>query len=169
MAPEQAEGRLGDVGPATDVYALGVILYELLTGRTPFHGQSEPDTLRRIVSEEPIPMRRVQPGVPRDLEAVCLKCLEKPTARRYVSAAALAGDLRNFLNGKSTVARPLPALKRTVKWTRRHPALAASVLLGVLALAAVIAGLVRHTIQQDLHSARIRTGCLQRDANNNYV
>jgi serine/threonine protein kinase len=99
MAPEQAEGKTGAIGPACDVYALGAILYEALTGRPPFQAETILETLRRVTSEEPRPPRRIRPAIPRDLEAVCLKCLEKHPARRYASAEALADDLRRFVTG----------------------------------------------------------------------
>ena len=110
MAPEQAEGK--KVGPATDVYGLGTILYCLLCRRPPHRGANDPDTLRRVVADEPIPPRRVRPEIPRDLEAICLKCLEKDPARRYCSARDLADDLGRFLAGAATKARPISAPAR---------------------------------------------------------
>lgn len=139
MAPEQAESRLGDIGPETDVYALGVILYELLTGRVPFSGTSDVETLKRVTQDEPQPPRRLRPEVPRDLEAVCLKCLAKHPAGRYRTAAALAEDLERFVAGRSTKARPLGPLGRSLKAARRHAVVTALVttlgLFGLVALA----------------------------------
>jgi hypothetical protein len=130
MAPEQAAGRK-NIGPAVDVHALGAILYEGLSGRPPFQGDSAVSLLTQVANTEPIPPSRLRRGVPRDLEAVVLKCLEKNPAKRYASAAALAEDLRRFLAGEPTQARPLTALGRTVKLVRRHPLPA-----GLLALVA---------------------------------
>ncbi len=121
MSPEQAAGQAEGVGPATDVHALGTLLYECLTGRAPFVAASVVETLQKIRSEEPLAPRRLQPSIPRDLETICLHCLHKEPTRRYASAAALADDLRRFLNRESIMARPTPIWERAWKWCRRHP------------------------------------------------
>ncbi|WP_439627082.1 protein kinase domain-containing protein [Gemmata sp.] len=137
MAPEQAQGRRADVGPGTDVHALGVILYEALTGRTPFAGGDEVATLLRVSFDEAVPPRRARPSVPRDLETVCLKCLRKAPAQRYASALDLAADLRRFLAGEPIRARPVTGRERLAKWARRNPGVAA--LMGLVA-AVTLAG-----------------------------
>jgi eukaryotic-like serine/threonine-protein kinase len=135
MAPEQAEGKSRGVGPPADVYALGAILYEMLTGRPPFVGETQLETLRKVLSEEPTAPRLLQPSVPSDLATVCLKCLEKNPARRYASAEALANDLRRYLDGEPILARRAGVLERATKWVKRHPAWTA--LIGVSSAAAV--------------------------------
>jgi WD40 repeat protein len=134
MAPEQAGGRGHEVGPAADVYALGAILYECLTGRPPFRAATPLETMLQVLTEEPVPPTRLRPGVPADLETVCLTCLAKEPARRYASAEALAEDLGRFLAGEPIRARPLSGLEWAIRWARRRPALAAAYVLTVLAL-----------------------------------
>ncbi|HEV3338893.1 MAG TPA: protein kinase, partial [Pirellulales bacterium] len=140
MAPEQAAGHVDLIGPATDIYSLGVVLYELLTGRVPLQGTTTLETLALVRGEEPVSPRRLQPQIPRDLETICLKCLEKEPAARYASAAALADDLHNFLHHVPIRARPITFWERVWKWAKRRPAVAAlSVALALVALAAVAA------------------------------
>jgi tetratricopeptide (TPR) repeat protein len=145
MAPEQAQGesRGGGVGPAADVWALGAILYECLTGRPPFRGPSVLETLEQVRSQEPVPPCRLQPKTPRDLETITLKCLQKEPARRYGSAGDLAADLGRFLAGEPIRARPVGTLERLRKWARRKPALASLLgVSGLLLIALVVGGLV---------------------------
>jgi WD40 repeat protein len=134
MAPEQGQGRQDEVGPAADIYALGAILYDMLTGHPPFQGATAVETLLLAQTVDAIPPRRLQPGVPRDLETICLKCLEKSPARRYPTAQALADDLRRFRAGEPVRARPLSRVGRAWRWCRRSPALALALLTAVLAL-----------------------------------
>jgi WD40 repeat protein len=139
MAPEQAAGRRGEIGPATDVYALGATLYEVLVGRTPFRGETEAETHRLILESEPIPPRSLRPGLPRDLETICLRCLRKEPARRYGTAASLHDDLRRFLEGRPIRARRTSAAERAWRWCRRNKAVA-GLLAAVFVLLAAVAG-----------------------------
>jgi WD40 repeat protein/tRNA A-37 threonylcarbamoyl transferase component Bud32 len=143
MAPEQAEGKGQAIGPVTDVYALGAILYELLTGRPPFKAVTRLDTILQVLNEEPVPPRQLQSKTPRDLETICLKCLAKESDRRYKSAEALAEDLENWLAERPIRARPVGLWERNWKWIQRQPAVATLVLVGSVAAFVFVAFLVR--------------------------
>ncbi len=149
MAPEQVAGRTDEVGCQADVYALGTILYELLANQPAFSGATDLETLRRVTHEEPIAPRKLSSHVPPDLEAICLKCLQKLPGRRYAGASALAADLRRFLAGRPTQARPPSSIERLLKWARRQPAtasligVAAAALTGIVMLSAIYIGWLR--------------------------
>ena len=144
MAPEQIDQRAGEIGPHTDVYALGVMLFELLSGQLPFTAGSAYELLRQIQESDPILLRKLQPALPRDLETICLKCLQKDPADRYPSAAAMAGDLRRFRLGEPITARPMGHAERITRWCRRHPAVTG--LTAALALT-LLSGLCTVSIQ----------------------
>ena len=134
MAPEQADGKK-EIGPAADIYALGAILYECLTGRPPFKAATPLDTILQVISDEPVPPRQLQSRTPKDLENICLKCLHKDPTRRYASAKSLADDLRRFANGEPVRARPVGRVERTLRWVRRNPVVAGLLVVLVLGTA----------------------------------
>jgi WD40 repeat protein len=153
MSPEQAAGRT-DITAAADVYALGAILYELLTGRPPFRGPTAMETVLQVINDEPVTPARLNPSIPRDLETICLKCLEKEMPRRYADAAALAEDLRRFQAGEPVVARPTGRLERAIKWARRRPTAAALSVVSVVAAVALVVGIVSMAYSGRLADAR---------------
>jgi tetratricopeptide (TPR) repeat protein len=139
MAPEQARGQVRAIGPAADVYALGAILYEMLTGRPPFKGPTPLETVRQVTHDDPVPPSRLQSRVSGDLETICLKCLAKEPHGRYPSAADLAADLDRYLDGQPIRARRAGISRRGLKWARRHPMAATWATLGITAFVALTA------------------------------
>jgi tetratricopeptide (TPR) repeat protein len=160
MAPEQARGLNDQIGPAADVYSLGAILYEAMTGRPPFQGASQEQTLEMVRSKDPVPPRALVSSLPRDLETIALVCLAKDPRRRFASALELAEDLRRFLEGRPIEARPTGSLERTIKWARRQPAAAALVLVAAASAAGLIAGLAGYS--HSMHEASVREQALAR-------
>lgn len=169
MSPEQASGKQELVGPASDIYSLGAILYACLTGRAPFVADSPVDTLLQVMKKEPVSPRELNPSVPKDLETICLKCLTKEPHKRYGTAQELAGDLNRFLEGHPVVARPVGPISRYYRWCQRNPSIAA---LSVLLFACMAAGTTiaskfaidstRHAKQEELQ--RIQAEAAKRSA-----
>jgi WD40 repeat protein len=147
MAPEQVDSSLGPVDRSADVYGLGVILYECLTGRAPYESPNQADLLRRIAASDLTPPHRLRLDVPRDLEAICLRAMARKPTDRYASAAELAADLRRFLAGDATVARPMGVVERSFRWARRHPSAAAAACVAVVAALALASGGLWHFAQ----------------------
>lgn len=142
LPPEQADSSLGAVSPASDVYSLGAILYFALTARAPFAAGSIQETLRQMLNNDPVAPAILNPGVPRDLETICLRCLERDPSRRYLNAAAFADDLARFIRGEPIVARPLSSAARLARWCHRRPGLAAAwIAVGALAVVSTISAI----------------------------
>ncbi|MGH7200663.1 MAG: protein kinase domain-containing protein, partial [Planctomycetaceae bacterium] len=158
MPPEQAAGRTADIGPRVDVYALGALLYFLLTGRPPFQSANAIDTLKQVIENDPAPPRKLNAAVPRDLEAICLKCLEKRPDDRYDTAQALADDLGRFLDGEPVIARQAHPFKRAWRWLRRRPAAAAAI--GASLLLLISAGAWAWSSYQERQERRERAAAL---------
>ncbi len=157
MSPEQASGHTREVKAATDIYALGSVLYRLLAGRVPFEGSTDIETLHMVINAAPVPIRRLRPSCPSDLETICLKCLEKNPASRYARASELGADLRRFLNGEPIHARPATPLEQLINWARRNPLPSVVAVFGVVmltVLTGILAGMtyrnyrMMQTIQQ---------------------
>jgi tetratricopeptide (TPR) repeat protein len=161
-APEQVRGQNDVVGPPADIYALGVLLYECLTGRPPFHAPDPAETLRQVIDSEPVSPRALQPGVPRDLETICVKCLHKLPGRRYASAGELERDLGRFLAGQPILARRTPAWERAWMWTRRRPAVASLIAVSALALLALAVGGWRYKEAEAKHARQLAAAAQER-------
>lgn len=144
MSPEQAASRLDDVGPLSDVYSLGAILYEALTGIPPFRGVTPLETVEQVRKQEPVPPRQLQPKLPRDIETICLKCLLKEPQRRYASSEKLAEDLDRFLNNEPILARPTSSSERMLRWAKRNPTVST---LSALLLLVFVAGVIGVAMQ----------------------
>jgi serine/threonine protein kinase/WD40 repeat protein len=151
MAPEQAEGRVEEINESTDVYGLGTVLYEVLVGRPAIEGKTTVDKLRRVLVQDPTDPRRRRHDIPRDLEAIVIRCLRKDSRDRYANAQELADDLRRFLSGKATQARPLPWVQKVWKWMARHPA--ESSLISVVSLFVGVAAVLGWLHQEQVDQA----------------
>ena len=168
MSPEQAEAKQAEIGPATDIFSLGAILHELLVGRPPYRGESDAATLLKVMQGQISDMRKTRPEITADLQAICLKCLERDPASRYASAGELAADLRRYLRGESTVARPLASWQRLGRWTKRNPIVAAlsfvslALLLSVAIVSSVAALRIRTARDEAQQTALAEAAARQR-------
>jgi serine/threonine protein kinase len=167
MSPEQAAGNSRRVGPASDVYSLGTILYELLTGQPAFRADTFVETIRLVSTVDPVRPRTLRGDVPRDLEAICLKCLEKDPGQCYSSAFELASDLRRFLANRPTKARPIKTSERIVRWCRRKPSLAALIAVSIAAPVILLLNILSSNRQlaeslSDANKERQREGTMKK-------
>jgi WD40 repeat protein/serine/threonine protein kinase len=156
MAPEQAWGKLQALGPATDVYALGAILYELVTGKPPFEGETPTETILQLLFQEPVPPTHLRPKLPGDLETICLKCLEKEPRKRYASALALAEDLHRLQAGEPIKARPVSTAERAYRWCRRRPMVTALLAVTASLALALVATILVYNARLQLYNARLQ-------------
>ncbi len=163
MAPEQAAGQIKAVGPSADIYALGALLYATLTGRPPFQAATALETMHQVLDREPVPPRQLNPAVPKDLETIALKCLEKSMPRRYTTAQAMADDLQRYLDGRPILARPVGRWEHAWRWCRRQPVvagLAAAVAVTLVAGTVIssifaVKPLRKRTVQMIMRSKRL--------------
>ena len=154
MSPEQSTGAIEAIGPATDIYSLGVILYEMLVGRPPFRAANPVETLRLVQQEEPLPPGQLLPSLPKDLETICLKCLAKDPAKRYPTAEELAEELARFLRGEPILARPVGRMERVARWARRNPAIAGAMVAAVLSMTSGTGVSVWYAFLADANAAK---------------
>ncbi len=154
MAPEQAKGQT--IGPPVDIYALGAILYELITGRPPFRAATAWDTIQQVVTDDPVPPRRMQSKLPSDLNTICMKCLQKLPRQRYGSALALAEDLRHFLDDEPIMARPIGSSERILKWAKRRPSRAALIAVCFLGSLILLASWFKYSMDLSEANTQIR-------------
>ena len=163
MAPEQAFGNIKALGPLVDVYALGAVLYAILTGRPPFRGTTHWETVEQVRTQEPVSPRRLQPRIPRDIETICLKCLQKDPPQRFSSAIDLAADLERFIDGRPIRSRPVPMWERAYRWAHRQPVQAALAVTVLLAVLGITMGAVFYGLYKGQHATALQKQLQRRD------